>query len=179
MLAPHLQPVSMPMLSAAPLKPVLLFTGLLLLGAVQPSIAQIKSEPLGTLRVEEATLTQDAGMHLTRPGIPNESVFQLDPRLIAPAAPLLSPLSGEPPIQQQPAQALNRRWRNTLTGAAIGAGIGTVAWLGVMCASYCFGTSDGMGAEITATPIFAGIGAAVGGLIGYNWPIQPRKADTT
>jgi hypothetical protein len=166
------------MLSAAPLKPLLLFTGLLLLGSVQPSTAQAKSEPVGTPRVEEATLTRDVRMHLTRSGIPNGSVFQLDPRLIAPATPLLSPLSGEPLIQQRATQDLDPRWRNTLTGAAIGAGISTVAWLGVVCAIYCSGNSDGMGAEIFAIPVITGIGAVVGGLIGYNRPIQPRKADT-
>lgn len=158
------------MLCSAVLQPTLFLAGLFVFSSVELS-AQIRVEPIEMLRIETAT-AGDAEAHFSWTSLSNMPAIQIDHRLMAPIASHRVSISGEQ-IQKSAAQANNPRWRNALIGAAIGAGIRTVAWLGVVCAFYCSGNSnDGMGIEIFATPFFTGVGAVVGGIIGYNRPIQ-------
>lgn len=164
------------MFSTAMPRSILLLTGLVVLGWAEPMFAQIRVEPVDTPHVEEATGTREAGKHLNRRGLSSTPAAPIDRSLLA-ASPHSWRFSGEH-LQETSARPLDRRWRNTLIGASIGAGITRVAGLGVVCSLYCSGNSnDGMGIEIIATPFFTGVGALVGGIIGYLRPVPPNQSD--
>lgn len=166
---------------AVPLQSIALLVALLL-GGIEPSLAQ---RTFAHQDIRESGFTGEAGavghdrdIRLNRVATVRESALVSSPTIVISAVPLTLTTYREPLLRPVLDDIRNSRWHKTMVGAGIGAAVATVTWVVLACVAHCSGNSDFSGAEIYLTPVVAGIGAGVGGLIAFTLATPRRDSDS-